>query len=49
MNQWKKLKYSHRQAVNRRRTTTGQAAEKIKKWKYEDEMQFVLKTMCHRP
>ncbi|XP_047121805.1 transcription factor Adf-1-like [Schistocerca piceifrons] len=47
-NQWRKLRDCHRQALNRRRTMTGQAANKIKKWKYEDDMKFVLKTMMHR-
>ncbi|KAG8269959.1 hypothetical protein J6590_001467 [Homalodisca vitripennis] len=43
------MRDSHRQAMLRRKTTTGQAASAIKRWKFEEQMQFLLKTMTHRP
>lgn len=38
---WQSLRDSYRRALNKRKGKTGQAATKIKKWKYEDEMSFV--------
>ncbi|XP_039287151.1 uncharacterized protein LOC111047334 isoform X2 [Nilaparvata lugens] len=38
---WQNLRDSYRRALNKRKVKTGQAATKIKKWKYEDEMSFV--------
>jgi len=40
--EWKKLQDSHRQATLRRRTTSGQASKKMKPWKYEEKMSFLL-------
>ncbi|XP_022823345.1 uncharacterized protein LOC111354238 [Spodoptera litura] len=39
---WKKLRDSHREALRRRKTTTGQAAQNMKPWKYENLMEFLL-------
>ncbi|KAF5280884.1 hypothetical protein FQR65_LT03033 [Abscondita terminalis] len=38
---WQGLRDSYRRALNKRKGKTGQAAKKIKKWKYEDEMSFL--------
>lgn len=40
--EWKKLQDSYRQAMLRRRTKSGQAAKKMKVWKYELQMSFLL-------
>lgn len=40
--QWKKLRDSHREAMRRRKTSTGQATQNLKPWKYETLMEFLL-------
>ncbi|XP_056649035.1 transcription factor Adf-1-like [Diorhabda sublineata] len=38
---WQGLRDAYRRAINKKKGKSGQAAKKIKKWKYEDEMSFV--------
>lgn len=45
---WKKLRDSHRQALNKKKTTTGQAASNDKVWKYEKQMGFLLPHLTNR-
>ncbi|XP_031357193.1 transcription factor Adf-1-like [Photinus pyralis] len=46
---WTNLRDSFRRAMKKRRETkSGQAASKIKKWKFEDEMSFLLPFMQER-
>ncbi|XP_049861974.1 uncharacterized protein LOC126355653 [Schistocerca gregaria] len=42
---WRKLRDSHRNALKRRETKSGQAAANSKKWKYEKEMEFLLSVL----
>ncbi|CAH1958511.1 unnamed protein product [Acanthoscelides obtectus] len=47
--QWKKLRDGHRQALNKKKTTTGQAASMdIRLWKYEKQMDFLLPHLGNR-
>ncbi|GBP51873.1 hypothetical protein EVAR_88578_1 [Eumeta japonica] len=39
--QWQGLRDAYRRALNKKKGRTGQAAKKMKKWKYEEEMSFV--------
>lgn len=45
---WRKLRDGHRQAISRKKTTTGQAANSKNLWKYEKFMEFLLPTMQNR-
>ncbi|XP_033609830.1 uncharacterized protein LOC111870630 isoform X2 [Cryptotermes secundus] len=45
---WKKLQDSHRQAMLRRKTKSGQGARKMKPWKYEALMSFLLSDLTPR-
>ncbi|XP_050307517.1 uncharacterized protein LOC126744203 [Anthonomus grandis grandis] len=46
---WKKLRDGHRQALNKRKTTTGQAANSdTRPWKYENQMYFLLPHLTNR-
>lgn len=46
---WTNLRDSFRRAMKKKRETkSGQAASKIKKWRYEDEMSFLLPFMQER-
>jgi len=46
---WTNLRDSFRRALKKKRETkSGQAASKIKKWKFEDEMSFLLPFMQER-
>lgn len=38
---WTKLRNAYTNALKRRKTTSGQAAKKIMKWKFEDQMSFL--------
>ncbi|KAL4709232.1 hypothetical protein ACJJTC_010532 [Scirpophaga incertulas] len=38
---WQGLRDAYRRAMNKKKGKSGQAAKKIKKWKYEDEMSFL--------
>jgi hypothetical protein len=38
---WAMLRSYYRRALNRRKTTSGPAAKKIKKWRFEEQMQFL--------
>ncbi|RZF43631.1 hypothetical protein LSTR_LSTR009228 [Laodelphax striatellus] len=40
---WALLRTYYRRAIQRRRTTSGQASKKARKWRFEEQMQF-LKT-----
>ncbi|CAB3251855.1 unnamed protein product [Arctia plantaginis] len=40
--QWKKLRDSHREALRRRKPSSGISAQNLKPWKYEEKMKFVL-------
>jgi len=40
--EWKKLQDCHRQAMLRRKTRSGDAAKKMRPWKYEELMSFLL-------
>ncbi|PNF43208.1 hypothetical protein B7P43_G15662 [Cryptotermes secundus] len=44
----KKLQDSHRQAMLRRKTKSGQGARKMKPWKYEARMSFLLSDLTPR-
>lgn len=46
---WKKLRDGYRQALNKKKCTTGQAATSINPWKYEKIMEFILPYMSNRP
>lgn len=46
---WKKLRDGYRQALNKKKCTTGQAATSINPWKYEKIMEFILPYMANRP
>jgi len=46
--EWKKLQDCHRQAMLRRKTKNGEAARKIKPWKYEALMSFLLSDLTAR-
>nr|CAD7463127.1 unnamed protein product [Timema tahoe] len=46
--EWKKLQDSHRQAVLRRKTKSVEAAKKMKPWKYEELMSFLLSDISAR-
>ena len=46
--EWKKLQDCHRQAMLRRKTKSGDAARKIKPWKYEALMSFLLSDLTAR-
>ncbi|XP_067013335.2 uncharacterized protein [Anabrus simplex] len=46
--EWKKLQDSHRQAMLRRKTRSGQSANKMKPWKYEALMSFLLSELIPR-
>ncbi|XP_075973142.1 uncharacterized protein LOC142974597 isoform X2 [Anticarsia gemmatalis] len=39
---WKKLRDSHREALRRRNPENGPSAQTLGKWKYEDEMKFLV-------
>lgn len=39
---WQGLRDAYRRALNKKKAKSGQAAKKMKKWKYEDEMSFVI-------
>lgn len=45
---WKKLRDGHRQALNAKKKTTGQAADSKPKWKYEHLMEFLIPHMKNR-
>ncbi|XP_044765891.1 uncharacterized protein LOC123322114 [Coccinella septempunctata] len=45
---WKKLRDGHRQALNKKKTTTGQAAGSDKLWKYEKQMSFLVPHSANR-
>lgn len=45
---WKKLRDGHRQALNKKKTTTGQAASSDRLWKYEKQMEFLVPHLCNR-
>lgn len=45
---WRKLRDGHRQAISRKKTTTGQAASSKNLWKYEKFMEFLLPSMQNR-
>lgn len=45
---WKKLRDGHRQALNKRKITVGQAAGDIRLWKYEKQMSFLLPHLTNR-
>ncbi len=38
---WKRLKDSYRNAMNRGKTASGEAAKKLKKWRFEEQMPFL--------
>ncbi|KAF5274627.1 hypothetical protein FQR65_LT13798 [Abscondita terminalis] len=42
---WTKLRNAYTNALKRRKTTSGQAAKKIMKWKFEDQMSFLSPCM----
>ncbi|XP_045101898.1 uncharacterized protein LOC123498650 isoform X2 [Portunus trituberculatus] len=46
--EWKKLQDCFRQALGRRKTSSGQAAKKIKPWRYEHQMEFLIPFMNQR-
>ncbi|KAG8300816.1 hypothetical protein J6590_067087 [Homalodisca vitripennis] len=46
--EWRKLRDRHRQALFRKKTKSGQSATKLKPWKYEKQMEFLVTTMKHR-
>ena len=46
--EWKKLQDRHRQATLRRKTKSGDAAKKMKPWKYEELMSFLLSDLTAR-
>lgn len=46
--EWKKLQDSHRQAMLRRKTRSGQGAKNMKPWKYEALMSFLLSDLTAR-
>ncbi|XP_049954718.1 uncharacterized protein LOC126470754 [Schistocerca serialis cubense] len=45
---WNKLRKAYIQAKHRRATKSGQAAESLSKWKFEDEMAFLNPTLVTR-
>ncbi|XP_023028644.2 uncharacterized protein [Leptinotarsa decemlineata] len=45
---WQGLRDSYRRALNKKKRKTGQAAKNIKKWKYEEEMSFVVPFFVER-
>ncbi|KAI5646996.1 alcohol dehydrogenase transcription factor myb/SANT-like domain-containing protein [Phthorimaea operculella] len=45
---WKKLRDVFRQAVRNRKSTSGQEAIKTSKWRYEDQMSFLIPTINNR-
>lgn len=45
---WALLRSYYRRALSRRKTVSGQAAKKIKKWRFEDQMQFLQSCMQDR-
>ncbi|CAF4947182.1 unnamed protein product [Pieris macdunnoughi] len=47
-NLWKKLRDGHRQALNAKKKTTGQAADSKPIWKYEHLMEFLIPNMKNR-
>ncbi|KAL1509995.1 hypothetical protein ABEB36_004655 [Hypothenemus hampei] len=46
---WKKLRDGHRQALSKKKTTTGQAACSDRLWKYEKQMEFLIPQLTNRP
>ncbi|KAG5900366.1 hypothetical protein JTB14_033814 [Gonioctena quinquepunctata] len=45
---WQSLRDCFRRALNKRKRKTGPAAKKIKKWKYEEEMTFLIPLFAER-
>ena len=46
--EWKKLQDCHRQAMLSRKTKSGDAAKKMRPWKYEELMSFLLSDLTAR-
>jgi len=38
---WARLRSNYRKALRRRESTSGQAARKVKKWRFEEQMRFL--------
>nr|CAI5854722.1 unnamed protein product [Callosobruchus analis] len=48
-NKWKKLRDNFRKAIKARKTKSGEAAKKIRPWKLEQQMAFLLPHITERP
>jgi hypothetical protein len=45
---WTNLRAYYRRALQRRKTTSGQASKKVRKWRFEEQMQFLKNHMQER-